>query len=129
MKTILKNIPFFIIGSFAISNAVASETFVCNTSEHTVFVNATPSNEFHYTAWNKPKSITDEPDMLVVGGEEITEGTGVCRTTRWEFNNSNVKYIISTPMACGVKMPPPNATGQLSVLINDRHIQSWWCLE
>ncbi|HAA45762.1 MAG: hypothetical protein XD36_0971 [Halomonas sp. 54_146] len=129
MKTLLKHIPLLIIGSFAISNVVASETFVCNTSEHTVFVNSAHSNEFHYTAWNKPKSITEEPDVLVVGGEEITEGTGVCRTTRWEFNNSNIQYIIRTPVACAENIPPPNATGRLSVFINDKHIKSWWCLE
>lgn len=129
MKTILKYLSILIISSLAISNAAALETFVCKTTAHIVSVNLAPSGEFHYMAWNKPKSITEEPDMLVVGGEEITEGTGVCRYTRWEFNNSNVQYIVRTPVACTEDIPPPNATGQLAVFINNEYEKSWWCLE
>ena len=126
-KTMLKYLIFLIIGSFVFSNAVASEQFVCKTSKHTV--NLLSSGKYKYMAWNKPKRITKKPDMVVVGGKEITEGSGVCRYTRWEFNNSNVQYIVSTSVTCTESMPPPNATGQLSVFINDKHSKSWWCLE
>jgi hypothetical protein len=125
----LNYLIFLIIGSFVFSNALASEQFVCKTSKHTVTVNLLPSGKYQYKAWNKPKSITEEPDMVVDGGERITEGTGVCRYTRWEFNNGRVQYIVSTPVTCTETTPPPNATGTLSVFINNDHKKFWWCLE
>jgi len=125
----LNYLIFLIIGSFVFSNAVASEKFVCKTLKHTAIVNLLPSGEYQYIAWNKPKSITKKPDMLVVGGEEITEGTGVCRYTRWEFNNRNVQYVVSTSVTCTEATPPSNATGLLSVFINDEHKKSWWCIK
>ncbi len=125
----LNGLISLIIGLFVFSNAVASEKFVCKTLKHTVIVNFLPSGKYEYMAWNKPKSITEEPDMLIVGGEEITEGTGVCRYTRWEFKNENAQYIVSKPVTCTESIPPANATGQLSVFINDEHRKSWWCFE
>lgn len=119
----------FIAGSFICSHAEASEQFVCKAAKHTVAISLLPSGKYQYRSWNKPKSITDDPDMVLVGGEEITEGTGVCRYTRWEFKKKNVEYIVSTPVTCTESVPPPNATGQLSVFINNEHKKSWWCLE
>lgn len=125
----LRYLLFLTFGSFVFSNALASEKFVCETSKHTVTINLLPSGKYQYTAWNKPKRITEKPDMVVVGGEEITEGTGVCRYTRWEFNNANVQYVVSTPATCMEATPPPNATGQLSVFIDETHSKSWWCIQ
>jgi len=125
----LKYLIVFIIGSFVFSTAVASEKFACKTSKHTVIVSLLPSGDYQYTVWNKPKSIAGKPDVLIVGGEEITEGTGVCRYTRWEFNSGNVQYIVSTPVTCTEAIPPPDAIGQLSVFINGEHRKSWWCFE
>ena len=118
-----------IIGSFVVSNALASEEFVCKTPKHTVTITLLLSGKYQYMAWNKPKSIAKKPDTVVVGGKEITEGTGVCRYTRWEFNKGNVQYIVSRPATCTESIPPSNATGQLSVFINGQHKKSWWCLE
>ncbi len=118
-----------IIGAFVFSNAFASEQFVCKTSQHTVTVNLLSSGKYQYKSWNKPKSITEKPDMVVDRGEEVIEGTGVCRYKRWEFNKGNVQYIVSTPVTCTETIPPPNATGQLSVFINGVHKKSWWCLK
>lgn len=123
----LKSLIILIIGSFVFSTAAASEKFACSTSKHTVIVTLLPSGNYQYRAWNRPKSITGKPDVLIVGGEEITEGTGVCRYTRWEFTSNNVRYVVSTPVACTEDMPPPNATGRLSVFINGEHRKSWWC--
>lgn len=125
----LRYLLFLTFASFVFSSAVASERFVCKTSKHTATVNLLPSGKYQYMAWNKPKRIAEEPDMVVIGGEEITEGTGVCRYTRWEFNKGNVQYIVSTPVTCTEAIPPPNATGQLSVFIDQKHSKSWWCIE
>lgn len=128
-ESMLNFLIFLIIGSSIFSNAIASEQFVCKTSTHIVTVNLLSPGKYQYIAWNKPKSITKKPDKVIVGGKKITEGTGVCRYTRWEFNNSNVQYIVSTPATCTEGIPPSNATGQLAVFINDEHKKSWWCLE
>ena len=125
----LNYIIFLVVGSFVFSNTLAAEQFACRTSKHTVTINLLLSGAYQYTAWNKPKKISDEPDMVVVGGEEIIEGTGVCRYTRWEFNNSTVQYIVSTPVTCTEAITPPNVTGQLSVFVNDEYKKSWWCVE
>jgi len=128
-KTMLKYLTTLIIGLFVFSAAIASEKFVGKTSKHTVIVSLLPSGKYQYRAWNKPKSIAEKPDVLIVGGEEITEGTGVCRYTRWEFHRNNVQYIVSAPVTCTEAIPPPNATGQLSVFINGEHRKSWWCFD
>ena len=128
-KKMLKYLMLLLMGSFIVANAVASEQFVCKTSKHTVNINLLPSGKYQYMAWNKPKSTTEKPDIAVEGGQEITEGTGVCRYTKWEFNNGNVQYIVSKPATCTESIPPSNATGQLSVFINHEHKKSWWCLE
>lgn len=125
----IKYIIISIAASFLFSNAVASEKFVCKTSKHIVTINFLSPNKYQYKSWNLPKSINEKPDMVVDKGEEITEGTGVCRYTRWEFNKNNVQYIVSTPVTCTETIPPSNATGQLSVFINGEHKKSWWCLE
>lgn len=39
-----------------------------------------------------------ETDVLIVGGEEITEVPGVCRHTRWEFTSNNVRFIVGKPV-------------------------------
>lgn len=125
----LKSLIILIIGSFVFSTAAASEKFACSTSKHTVIVTLLPSGNYQYRAWNKPRSITEKPDVLIVGGEEITEGTGVCRYTRWEFTSNNVRYIVSKSVTCTQDFPPPNAIGQLSVFINGEHRKSWWCFK
>lgn len=122
-----KSIAFIIAGSFVMANAISGELFLCKTSKHTVAINSLASGEYQYKAWNKPKSITEKPDLVLVGGKEITEGTGVCRHTRWDFDNNNVQYEVSTPVACTESIPPENATGQLSVFINGEVKKSWWC--
>ncbi len=119
----------FIILTFLLSNAAASDQFVCKTSKHTVTVKLLPSGKYQYKAWNKPKNVNEKPDMVIAGGEEMVEGTGVCRYIRWEFTQGNVQYIVSRPVTCTEAIPPPNATGQLSVFINGDHKKSWWCLE
>ena len=84
-KSMIKYLIVLIIGSFFFSTAAASDKFVCSTSKHTVIITLLPSGKYQYRAWNKPKSITGKPDVLIVGGEEITEGTCVCRYTRWRL--------------------------------------------
>lgn len=128
-ETMLNPFIFIIFGSLVFSSAFAAEQFTCKTSAHIVTIDQLSSNQYQYRAWNKPKSITKKPDTIIARGKEITEGTGVCRYTRWEFNNSNTQYIVSTPVTCTEDIPPSNATGRLSVFVNGEHRKSWWCLE
>lgn len=125
----LKYLMPLIIGSLVVPNLIASQQFVCETSKHTVTIDLLPSGQYQYMAWNKPKSIAEKPDMVVVGGKEKNEGTGICRHSRWEFNKGNVQYIVSRPVTCTESIPPSNTTGQLSVFINGEHKKSWWCSE
>lgn len=128
-EAMLNYLVSIIIGSLVFSNALAAEKFVCKTSTHIVTINPLSAGQYKYTAWNKPKSMTDKPDMVIMKGKQIIEGTGVCRYTRWEFNNSNTKYVVSTPVTCTESIPPSNAIGELSIFINDEFRKSSWCLK
>lgn len=125
----LNYLVFIMIGSLLFSNAWAAEKFVCKTSTHTVKINPLPSGQYKYTAWNQPKNMTDKPDMVLTRGKQIIEGTGVCRYTRWEFNNGNTQYVVRTPVTCTESIPPANAIGELSIFINDELKQSSWCFK
>lgn len=110
-------------------NAVAKEQFVCNTNKHTAVINLQRTGEFRYMSWNKPKNISQIPDMVVHNGEEIVEGTGICRYILWKFTNGNVQYHVSTLGCGGDIMPPKNAIGDLSVYINGELKKTWWCFD
>ncbi|MGE8539149.1 MAG: hypothetical protein ACN6NI_07680 [Acinetobacter sp.] len=118
-----------IIGSLLFSNAWAAEKFVCKTSTHTVLINPLSSGQYKYTAWNKPKNMADKPDLVIMRGKQLIEGTGACRYTRWEFNHGNTQYVLSTPVTCTESIPPANAIGELSIFINDALRKSSWCLK
>ena len=124
-----KPLAIALLGSLFCTNSFASQEFVCNTVKHTAIVNLLPSGEYRYMAWNKPKSITKEPDIVVFAGVETVEGTGPCRHIVWIFNNGNVQYNVSSPIGCTEAEPPLNANGQLSVFINGEHKKSWWCIQ
>ncbi len=124
----LKQLTIAFLSFLFCTSAFASQQFVCNTSKHTAIVNLLPSGEYRYMAWNKPRSITKEPDMVVFAGVETVEGTGPCRHTVWTFNNGKVQYSVST-LGCTEDKPLQNANGQLSVYINGEHKKSWWCVQ
>ncbi len=125
----LKFSIIFAVSLTVAASAWASEPFTCKTSKHTVEVSTLRSGAYQYTAWNKPKSTTSKPDIVVRNGNMVVEGTGICRHARWEFRRGNVQYMVSRPATCTEAIPPPNATGQLSVFIDDVHRKSWWCLD
>ena len=108
-------------------NAFAEERFFCDAAKHTVIVSTTSSGEYLYRAWNKPKHITQKPDMEIIGGTEVVEGTGPCRYAAWSFAKGNVQYVVST-LGCTEAMPPAGATGSLAVYIDGELRKSWWCM-
>ncbi|MGR9046610.1 MAG: hypothetical protein ACU83N_15070 [Gammaproteobacteria bacterium] len=110
------------------ANVFAEQDFRCNTSKHTVIVDRLPAGDYRYRVWNKPKSTTQTPDLIVLGGVDTVEGTGPCRHRLWTFNNGAVEYVVST-LGCTESFPPKGAIGQLAVFVGGEFKKSWWCVE
>ena len=109
-------------------SAYAERDFVCNTVKHTAIVDRLTSEDYRYRVWDKPKSITQQPDKIVLGGQETVEGMGPCRHIRWTFTTGSVEYAVST-LGCTESIPPEGVTGKLSVFVDGEHKKSWWCVE
>ena len=101
----------------------------CKTSKHLVIVDETGSpGVFRYRSWNRPKPMTDKPDMEVASGSKGVEGTGPCRYTEFRFTKGNVAFVVNDDLACTGEEPPPiGSTGRLLVFIDDDLKSDYWC--
>lgn len=65
---------------------------VCQTDRYLIRIDIMDNSELRYISWNKPKQITDEPDLVLFDGEEKFQGSmgGVTYT----FENGKWTYEI-----------------------------------
>jgi hypothetical protein len=66
--------------------------YVCETIKFLIRVDLLDNDEFRYVAWNKPKTITEKPDLILSQGVQEFQGTmgGVTYT----FSNGQYYYQI-----------------------------------
>ncbi|MFM0062930.1 hypothetical protein [Paraburkholderia aspalathi] len=114
------------VSSFAVS---ANADFQCGTSKHTIIVDHPKDGQYRYRAWNKPKPISDPPDMEVKSGTVDVSGTGACRHSDYTFKRGNVAFLVSDDINCSETAAPANVHGYLSVAINGVEKANYWCVK
>lgn len=99
--------------------------FVCRTDTHRIAVDTTAKDEIRYRAWKRPRTITDKPDLELVGGDQTWEGTNVCAVPIYIFKRGNTTYRIDAGTGC--ENAPVGATGHLLVEVSGETATEAWC--
>lgn len=101
--------------------------FACNTERDRLIIDANKDGTVRYRAWNKPRSISDKPDIEVPSGTERVEGTDPCTHAMWTFRHSNTEFVVSELGCNEVNSVPAGATGEHVVSVDGKQEQRWWC--
>ncbi|MBC6998612.1 hypothetical protein [Cytophaga sp. FL35] len=64
----------------------------CENDSYIVRVDRLKSNDVRYMAWNKPKSTTERPDLILLDGEIEKQGSG--GGYHFIFTNGHHSYIV-----------------------------------
>jgi hypothetical protein len=108
--------------------APAAPLFQCNTQKHQIVIDGDPAAErLRYRVWNRPRSRLATPDLDIASGDEVVEGTGVCRYRYYRFQSGHAEYRVADGLGCTETMPPKDAVGQLTVLIDGEVMSNQWC--
>jgi uncharacterized glyoxalase superfamily protein PhnB len=79
-------------------NQWESNVFVGKSKNLLVRVDRLQNGDLRYASWSKGKPIGQKPDLVILKGEEVHEGT--MGSTFWTFTNNNWKYTILNQEAC-----------------------------
>jgi hypothetical protein len=103
--------------------------FVCDADKHRVIVDTEASGAPHYRAWNKPRSLTEKPDLEISKGKKDYEGSGRCAQIIWTFTSGVTKFVVEGPGGCceDSHQPPADTRGRLEVSTAGKPAVSWWC--
>jgi hypothetical protein len=103
--------------------------FVCDADKHRVIVDTEANGAPHYRAWNKPRSLTEKPDMEISKGKKDYEGSGPCAQIIWTFTTGVTKFVVEGPGGCheDSHQPPADTQGRLKVSTPGTPDVSWWC--
>jgi hypothetical protein len=103
--------------------------FVCQTQAHRIVVDTRVSGELRYRAWNKPRLVTDAPDLEIAKGDGTFEGTNVCTVPVYTFKNGSAVYRVEGGLGCGSPEDgvPKDASGRLEVIVGDKPPVDSWC--
>lgn len=107
--------------------ALVSQTGVCETAKHHIVLDTSNPNSIIYRSWNKPKALTEKPDMEVLNGKVVVEGSGKCQYKEFRFNKGKVEFVIDDNIACTEQQPPTGATGSLWVFVAGEMKNHYWC--
>ena len=66
--------------------------FVCDTPKHQIIIDSDQQIQYRYRAWNKPKAISEPPDMEVDAGKLDMLGTGPCVHDEWKFTKGKTTF-------------------------------------
>jgi hypothetical protein len=101
--------------------------FICDTGKHHIVVDEPDGTKLRYRSWSHPYTVTDKPDMEIVGGLDEIQGTGQCTVDVWTFKKGDTEFDVSRLGCTGDPQPPENAKGQLLILIKGDLKQQDWC--
>lgn len=100
--------------------------FVCETRKHRIVIEVRgEDSKLRYRAWNRPKPLSDKPDLDISEGQAGWEGSGVCATPTWKFP-AGKSIIEVSGLACGPGDEPAGAIGMLTVTTGES-VQSYYC--
>lgn len=104
----------------------AGVVFVCRADDHRIVVDRLADGRLRYRSWNRPRTLSDAPDLELTGGADDFSGTGVCAHHSWTFTSGATEYIVAEA-ACTADVPPAGAIGELSVSVKGVHQTHSWC--
>jgi hypothetical protein len=103
--------------------------YICQTQTHRIVVDRVAGGVLRYRSWNKPRSITERPDLEIRKGEGTFEGTDVCAFPVYTFKNGTTVYRVDGDLGCWghAEGAPEDATGRLEVTVADNKTTNRWC--
>lgn len=108
--------------------ATAKIEFICETDKERIVIDTGASGSPRYRTWNKPRALTDKPNLDIPNGDQHFEGTGPCAHSRWRFTSGATKFVAEELGCFGdSNSPPKGAKGRLGVSFNDNPQTSLWC--
>lgn len=103
--------------------------YVCQTQTHRIVVDTAADGVLRYRSWNKPRSVTENPDLDISKGSSRFEGTDLCAIPIYTFKNGSATYMIDGGLGCfgdsEPGRPPKDATGRLEVTVAGKSTDSW----
>jgi hypothetical protein len=102
--------------------------FICQTDSSRIVIDADAKQVPRYRAWNKPHSVTGDPDLKIDNGKSEVEGTGGCSHKVWTFKAGSTTYT-TEELGCfpDSNEPPKRAVGMFTVQAEDKHEVFGWC--
>ena len=100
--------------------------FICETDKERIVIDTGAIGAPRYRTWNKPRALTDKPDLEIPNGDQQVEGTGVCAYSVWTFTSGATK-VIAEGLGCFGDSPPKGAKGRLRWSIKDAPPTNLWC--
>lgn len=104
--------------------------YVCQTLTHRIVVDSTANGIPRYRSWNKPKPLTDLPDLEIVKGEATFEGTNVCAVQIYTFKSGTATYRVEGGLGCwgdNEPGPPKDSTGRLEITVAGKPATDTFC--
>jgi hypothetical protein len=102
--------------------------FICRTEKLQIVIDSDIAGVPHYRAWNRPHTISDNPDLEISIGNKEIEGTDGCAHAVWTFKRGTTIYTVEE-LGCfpDSNQPPEGARGMLEVKVADKPEASSWC--
>lgn len=102
--------------------------FVCDAEQHRVVIDLNADGTPRYRAWNKPRSLTEPPDLEIATGTKHYEGSGPCGYPVWKFHADDVTYTLFRG-GCSTDSDPPfkGSRGSFGVKVGRKSQQHWTC--
>ena len=101
--------------------------YTCETKAHRISIEDLNNGKYRYRSWDKPKELSEKPDIEISDGTLHFEGTGVCSYGVYSFRNGNAEYTIDQGLGCTDGSEPKNATGDLHVTVAGKDVTQAWC--
>jgi hypothetical protein len=100
---------------FSINVNAQKIAFSCNTEKHTILIFQIDSDSYQYRSWNKPKPMSDKPDMDLKS--KNIDSVGSCQRY-YKFKTGKVEFEVTNQWSCLGKgeTPPEAAKGAIGDL-------------
>lgn len=103
--------------------------YVCVTQTHRIVVDTLAGGVLRYRSWNRPRPVTEVPDLEIARGDGTFEGTDLCAVPIYTFKSSAAVYRVEGGLGCTGDSdgPPKDATGRLEVSVSGHATVDSWC--
>lgn len=101
--------------------------YTCETKTHRISIEDLKNGKFRYRSWNKPKELSETPDLEISDGTIHLEGTGICSYGVYSFTKGNAEYTVNEGLGCTDGTEPKQATGDLHVTVAGKDVTQAWC--